>query len=423
MAANNGRMASRWVVLVALVVVSVVGFGGCAEDTARSASGEDTSGGTGEVDTGSGDAEDTNTSGVDTSGVSSGADATDLDTSGTSGTSGVDAEDAEDATDSGTSGTSSGADTEDSDTSGTSGTSSGADAADATDPDAPDTTVPPLPEPQDPGPDTSATQGDVTLDDRGFLPDLKGTVCVPTDGFGAPHPLVVISPGFGMGREQYTSYCEHLASWGFVAVVQTYQGITHTDYADSVGDIIDWALDPNSGLDIDADKIATAGHSLGGKVSILAAIRDARIKAVVGWDPVDSNLPSVAPDQMGDFGVPLAMLGETLDATAAFPPTPACAPADNNYDAYFTAASSRPILAYTVLEADHMDWVDDPTCFLCGACRPGEANHLEVKALTRRTTVAFLRRHLLGDTNMDTYLTGPEALADEAAGVWTIQSR
>ena len=420
MAAKNGWMVKRWVgvVLVALAAL-VVGMGGCAEDTARSASGDDTSGATSGADTSAGDTGTSGASGSDTSGASSGTDAeADTENSDTSSTSG-----GTDATDSDTSGTSSGADATDSDTSGTSDTSVGEDAADASDPDAPDMTVPPLPEPQDPGPDTSATQGDVTLDDRGFLPDLKGTVCVPTDGFGAPHPLVVISPGFAMNRDQYKSYCEHLASWGFVAVVQTYQGITHNDYADSVGDIIDWALDPSSGLDIDADKIATAGHSLGGKVSILAAIRDARVKAVVAWDPVDTNLPSVTPEQMGDFGVPLAMLGETLDATAAFPPAPACAPADNNYDAYFTAASSRPILAYTVLEADHMDWVDDPTCLLCGACRPGEANHLEVKALTRRTTVAFLRRHLLSDTEMDTYLTGPAALADEAAGVWTIQSR
>jgi dienelactone hydrolase len=309
-------------------------------------------------------------------------------------------------------------------------TQDGEDAQDAADDTADDTedaqdaadVITPLPNPSGDGPFAKTVRPDVTLQDRTFS-DLKGTVCQPADDAGAPYPLVIISPGFSMNRDQYRSYCEHLATWGFVAVVQTYQGISHTGFADSVGDIIDWALSPTSGVSVDPDKIATAGHSLGGKVSILAAIRDDRVKAVVAWDPVDTNLPSVAPELMPQFQVPLALLGETLDSVSTSPLAPACAPADNNYMSYFNAASSRPVLAYTIAKADHMDWVDDPTCFLCGACRPGEANHLAVKALTRRTTVAFLTRHLLGDTSLDTYTIGAQALADEAAGIWTIQSR
>jgi dienelactone hydrolase len=406
----------RSVAILAATLLAASLVSACAEDTARSAQGADTQ-----------TSSDTST-GADTS--------SDPDAQGSDATTSPDADNdatSDDAT------TSPDADNDaatnaDADNDATTSPDADNDATtspdadnDATDPDASDDdatpdVVDPLPDPSGNGPQAQTANGDVLLDDRTFA-DLKGTVCRPADESGAPYPLVIISPGFSMNREQYRSYCEHLATWGFVAVVQTYQGITHNDYADNIGDIIDWAISPASGLSIDPDKVATAGHSLGGKVSILAAVRDSRVKAVVAWDPVDANFPSVAPEQMDSFSVPLAILGETLDSVSAFPPLPACAPADNNYTAYFNAASSRPVLAYTLAEADHMDWVDDPSCTLCGTCRPGEADHLEVKAITRRTTVAFLKRHLMADTSFDTYTIGAAALADEAAGVWTIQSR
>lgn len=39
-----------------------------------------------------------------------------------------------------------------------------------------------------------------------------------------------------------------------------------------------------------------------------------------------------------------------------------------------------------------------------------------VHSLARRTTVAFLRRHLLGEAAMDRWLTGAGMQADAAAG-------
>ncbi len=264
----------------------------------------------------------------------------------------------------------------------------------------------------------------VVKTDTVSIPQASGrssdaTLCAPsTDGttIGAgPYPLVILSPGFMLGRDLYTSYCTHLASWGFLVIARDYSQfaifINHDDQATDTGAILDWALGTKSPFagKVDTARLATAGHSLGGKISILSAIKDARIKAVVGFDPVDANNPSVTPEQMTNLKVPLGVLGETTNTTGLQP----CAPADNNFEQYYNAAGS-PALQVTVTGADHMDWLDNPSCGLvCSACPGGTANDQDVKSISRRTATAFLRRYLFAETKWDTYLTGAVIQADK----------
>jgi dienelactone hydrolase len=233
---------------------------------------------------------------------------------------------------------------------------------------------------------------------------LASTVYVPSGG--EPHPLVIISPGFQMARTQYASFAHHLATWGFVAVLTDYAEsgffVDHAKLAADVPAAIDWAL-AQSALAIDPQKIATAGHSLGGKISVFAATLDPRIRAVVGWDPVDSNNPSVAPDKMGSLAAAVAVAGETTDGSGGGMP---CAPTADNYQAFYAAAKA-PALAVTVVGADHMDWVDDGSCSLCGFCSPGTAPPELSHTVTRRLNVAWLRRQLIADAAMDPWLTAP----------------
>jgi dienelactone hydrolase len=247
---------------------------------------------------------------------------------------------------------------------------------------------------------------------------LAATVFTPTSSSGQ-RALVVISPGFQMPRSQYTSYARHLATWGFVAILTDYAEsgffIDHARIAADVPAVIDWSLAQTS-LAIDPDRIATAGHSLGGKISVFAATLDSRIKAVVGWDPVDSNNPSVAPEKMASMTAAVAVTGETTNGSGGGMP---CAPTADNFQAFY-AASKSPALAMTVVGADHMDWVDDPACTLCGFCSPGSAPPELARTVTRRLDVAWLRRQLFADTAMDPWLNAPP---ESTTGKVTIQHK
>jgi len=264
----------------------------------------------------------------------------------------------------------------------------------------------------------AVTMTTATIPGRTQGRQLAATVFAPASG-PTPRPLVIVSPGFQMPRSQYVSYAHHLATWGFVAIATDYAEsgffIDHPRIAADVPAVIDWALAQNA-LAIDGDRIATAGHSLGGKISVFAATLDPRIKAVVGWDPVDSNNPSVAPEKMSGLAAAIAVVGETTNGSGGGMP---CAPAADNFAAFYAAAST-PALAMTVVGADHMDWVDDGSCSVCGFCSPGNADREVVRTVTRRLDVAWLRRRLLGDVTMDGWLTAPP---EAASGAVTIQHK
>jgi dienelactone hydrolase len=228
------------------------------------------------------------------------------------------------------------------------------------------------------------------------------------------YPLVVVSTGFSIGRGNYDQTCRHLASWGYVVVSHDYTSGNHQEKAAEVSELIDWAL--GSDAPIDPSLVATAGHSMGGKVSILAAIEDPRIGAVVGWDPVDALPPigdgsiSVAPERIDELAVPIAVIGETTDATGGL--GGACAPAADNYTQYFDGAcggAAPAALEVTVDGADHTDWVDDRSaCGLaCAVCQQGATADATVLEITRRMTVAWLDKHLRGRPGLDAWLTEP----------------
>ncbi len=246
---------------------------------------------------------------------------------------------------------------------------------------------------------------------------LPATLFAPTTG--TARPLVIVSPGYQLDVAQYESYARHLASWGFVVVMTDYADRSvfpdHAKLAADVKSVTDWTL-AQSSLSVDATKIATAGHSLGGKISVYAATLDPRIRAIVAWDPVDSTNPSVAPQRMTNLTAALAVVGETTNGSGGGMP---CAPTAENFQQFYAAAGS-PALELTVNGADHMDWVDDPSCGFCTFCAPGTADSERSRRVTRRLNVAWLRRHLLADTAMDTWLSTPPELA---AGHVAIQSR
>ena len=157
------------------------------------------------------------------------------------------------------------------------------------------------------------------------------------------------------------------------------------------------------------------GHSLGGKIALLAATMDSHVKAAFVLDPVDGGGPSgcTAPacvtvaNLMTGLQIPTGFLGETTDASGGFQP---CAPGASNFTTFY-AKTNTPSLEVTALGANHMSFVDDLAA--CGAnctfCNAATATNADVTQMARAFMTAFFERHLRGKTAFDAYLTGAQA--------------
>ena len=266
-----------------------------------------------------------------------------------------------------------------------------------------------------------------------FLPLTGDTIAMhcaypvagPTPG---PYPIVVIAHGFQLSPSKYYGYAKRLATFGYVAVTADFPtSLTGNDNPAEAKDLsatIDWAYGESvlAGK-VDKTKAGVTGHSLGGKVALLAATLDARFQAVFALDPVDGGGPTgcKAPQcvdvsaLMPTLKIPSAFLGETTDANGGFQP---CAPAANNFTTFYKGAPS-PALQVTVNGANHMSFLDDTNnCMACGFCNKATASQSQVLALSRAMMVAFFERRLRGLTAYDDYLTGPTAQARYVKTQW-----
>jgi len=293
-------------------------------------------------------------------------------------------------------------------------------------------------DPPDPGEAGSHSWSHSTFD-----LDLSGTVIPLTiflpDGNG-PYPVIVFHHGFQLETGLYTSYGEHLASWGYVAVLPQMPGglldsPNHRELKEYLLGILDWIDAAPVQLEgkADPDLLGLAGHSMGGKITLLAATEDRRPLGVFGIDPVDAaggpftspgpDYPSVTPELMGQIEVPLGLLGETVNATCTGFMCQACAPEEDNFHQYYLHAES-PAVEIEVLGANHMSFLDDPDCgATCSACPKGTDNPAVTRRLARRYLTAFFQLVLRDDSAYRTYLAGPGIQADVSAGLVTGESK
>ncbi len=266
-----------------------------------------------------------------------------------------------------------------------------------------------------------------TREDGIELPGADGrsmttTVCTPDSN--ETHALILLSPGFQLGRDLYESYCAHLASWGYIAVLQTYSEggffMSHGNLAADTSGLIDW-LESDGAANFPEwnGQIGLTGHSLGGKLSLLAASQDSRIGAVVALDPVDSDDVPVAPDRMQDVEAPVLILGEMLDSTGSFQ---ACAPEADNFRQFFDASRTGTI-EIELFGAGHMDFLDNPNCIFCTFCQNGDLGGEVVQAIARRSMIGFFGKHLKADANFEKYIAGEPVQADAQDGILSIRTR
>ena len=239
---------------------------------------------------------------------------------------------------------------------------------------------------------------------------------------GTPLPWVLLSPGFLTDRKQYQGYGDRLASFGIVTVLQKSPNESnHARYRDDTIELIGWLLSPTGmGSDrisgrLDRNRLGMVGHSLGGKISFLVAQADARVKAVLGIDPVDQRDPSAASGMSKiklPAGVPIGYLGETVSQTGGMP----CAPANANYEVLYKASPS-PAFSITFNGAAHMDFVDNPAmCWNCGFCGTGTAPKDRTNKLAIKYTAAYFLSTIGGDRRAVDSLSGVDFQKDVTAG-------
>jgi predicted dienelactone hydrolase len=266
-----------------------------------------------------------------------------------------------------------------------------------------------------------------------YLPEAAG-----------PSPVVVFLHGFQLTTDLYASYGQHLASHGFVVIMPQmpgglFGGPNHRELAAYEIAVLDWveanAATPDGPLEgkADVERIGLAGHSMGGKISMLTASSDARPKAVFGIDPVDAaggpmaaseeDYPSVTPELMPLIDIPLGLLGETTNATCDGFMCQACAPEEDNFQQYYEHAT-RSAIEIKVVGANHMSFLDNPNCGLtCSVCPAGTDDTSATRLLTRRYMTAFFEAFLNQQQGYLPYLSGPGMEADIEAGRVTSRTK
>ncbi|WP_299258878.1 T9SS type A sorting domain-containing protein [uncultured Aquimarina sp.] len=131
-------------------------------------------------------------------------------------------------------------------------------------------------------------------------PDYSGgTVYYPTNGT-PPYPSIAIVPGFTSTPAAVRAWGPYYASHGIIAIViGTNSGFDFPDVrARALIDALETLREENTRASspiigqIDVEKFATSGHSMGGGGAQRAAVLDSRIKAVVAlcpWLPTNST--------------------------------------------------------------------------------------------------------------------------------------
>jgi len=246
------------------------------------------------------------------------------------------------------------------------------------------------------------------------------------------HPLVVLSPGFGMPRFTLTALAVDLASRGYVvaSVDHAYeasgtavpdgrilgcvactlleagtvngQDVTAARTAD-VRFVLDRLTGPHAAWpyarSVDRSRIGMAGHSIGGASAAAAMLADARIDAGVNmdgsfWDTLPAN---------GLGGRPFLFLGtDDMHRPGGD---------DATWDAAWTALGGGWKRWLTVSGADHFTFTDAPVLQRYFGLPAGEIPADRALASTRAYLAAFFDEHLRG--RPQPLLAGPSPLYPE----------
>lgn len=102
-------------------------------------------------------------------------------------------------------------------------------------------------------------------------------------------PVVIVAHGFTRSRRVMAEWGQFAASHGMIALVPNLPSFANHDRnARAVEDLIRWAHDPVRSLQPRPNgEVGLIGHSAGGFATLLAAVREPRVRCWIGLDPVD----------------------------------------------------------------------------------------------------------------------------------------
>lgn len=243
-------------------------------------------------------------------------------------------------------------------------------------------------------------------------------------GLSAPYPSIAFSHGFSMfgfsnGAAENAGNGRHLASWGYVAAVPRLQDDAETRIAETVA-VLNYletaAGSPGSFLyqKVDTDRLATAGYSLGGSTALAIAARDARVKAVVGLDPVYHS--SDFSGQEGDpIWNPQAEAPNITAPTGILGAPPSSCNAQSDYTDIYPLVGATHKASFRIVGASHCVFADPGSSFCSFVC--SGTTGASLTRLSKKYMTAWFNYYLYYNTGYYTYLCGAQADSDIASGL------
>jgi dienelactone hydrolase len=256
-----------------------------------------------------------------------------------------------------------------------------------------------------------------------FYPATKNGDGASPDKAQAPYPLLDFTHGhlFYPPYSYYVSYGDQYASWGYVVSMpnfQAYDGLltsNHGEMANSTLDLISAMAKKNSSTTgylegmVNVNDTALTGHSLGGKISVLAeeyeeALHLTNVKAVETLAMANANSPSTFP-QLGTITVPIQVQTGTLDAVA-YP--------SQNSQVVYNGVVTPPKQFVNITGGNHYHYADADPSFGELGDNTSTITRAQQLTLGAKYATAFFNYYLKGEVQYYTYLYGPEAKADLA---------
>ncbi len=233
-------------------------------------------------------------------------------------------------------------------------------------------------------------------------------------GRPAPFPGIAFAHGFSMfglsnGMTENAGNGEHLASWGYVVAIPTLP-----DGAEERLTVLRLVLNYlENDSQVNSNKLATVGYSLGGATALAAAARDNRVQTVVALDPVfheggfggEGAAVWDAAAEAPQIRVPTGILGSPPDDCNA----------DADYADIYPLVGATHKAYYHIEGASHCVFPDPGNSFCSWTCQGNDGD--QETELSQKYMTAWLNYYLYYETAYYDYLFGSTMLADVRANL------